>query len=112
MRKKLVLITNDELVKESNYADLLDVFGDIIDIEAYSLERYIKPRSIEGDLVLSVTSVELERISPFLKHDIEVFHGNRTILSESYDRLKALSPGTRALVISTNLLFTSELTMF
>ena len=30
MRKKLVLITNDELVKESNYADLLDVFGDII----------------------------------------------------------------------------------
>lgn len=112
MRKKLVLITNDELVKESNYADLLDVFGDIIDIEAYSLERYIKPRSIEGDLVLSVTSVELERISPFLKHDIEVFHGNRTILSESYDRLKALPPGTRALVISTNLLFTSELTMF
>lgn len=112
MRKKLILFTNDEIVKTGNYGDLKDVFGGFIDIEAYSLDQYIQPGSVDGDLVLSVTPVELDKITPYLKHDIDVFHGNRTLLSESYNRLKALPAGTRALVVSTNLLATVDLTMF
>lgn len=112
MRKKLILFTNDEIVKEGNYVDLKDVFGGFIDIEAYSLDQSIQPNSVDGDLVLSVTPVELDKITPYLKHDIDVFHGNRTLLSDSYNRLKALPEGTRALVVSTNLLSTLDLALF
>ncbi len=110
LKKKLILFTVDTVVKNDNLKDLRDVFGDAIDIEAYSLDREIPPGEIEGDLVLTVTTFDMERILPYLKGNAEIFHGNRTILYESYERLKLLPEGTRALVVTTNIMACMELT--
>ena len=110
LKKKLILFTVDTVVKNDNLKDLRDVFGDAIDIEAYSLDREIPPVEIEGDLVITVTTFDMERILPYLKGNVEIFHGNRTILYESYERLKLLPEGTRALVVTTNIMACMELT--
>ena len=110
LKKKLILFTVDTVVKNDNLKDLRDVFGDVIDIEAYSLDREIPPGEIEGDLVLTVSTFDMERILPYLKGNAEIFHGNRTILYESYERLKLLPEGTRALVVTTNIMACMELT--
>ena len=110
LKKKLILFTVDTVVKNDNLKDLRDVFGDAIDIEAYSLDREIPPVEIEGDLVITVTTFDMERILPYLKGNAEIFHGNRTILYESYERLKLLPEGTRALVVTTNIMACMELT--
>ena len=110
LKKKLILFTVDTVVKNDNLKDLRDVFGDVIDIEAYSLDREIPPVEIEGDLVITVTTFDMERILPYLKGNVEIFHGNRTILYESYERLKLLPEGTRALVVTTNIMACMELT--
>ncbi|MGI6081159.1 MAG: sigma-54 interaction domain-containing protein [Candidatus Avilachnospira sp.] len=110
MKKKLILFTVDTVVKNDNLKDLRDVFGDVIDIEAYSLDQEIPPGEIEGDLVLTVSTFDMERILPYLKGNAEIFHGNRTILYESYERLKLLPEGTRALVVTTNIMACMELT--
>ena len=80
LKKKLILFTVDTVVKNDNLKDLRDVFGDAIDIEAYSLDREIPPVEIEGDLVITVTTFDMERILPYLKGNVEIFHCNRTIL--------------------------------
>ncbi len=110
LKKKLILFTVDTVVKNDNLKDLRDVFGDAIDIEAYSLDREIPPVEIEGDLVITVTTFDMERILPYLKGNVEIFHGNRTLLYESYERLKLLPEGTRALVVTTNIMACMELT--
>lgn len=110
LKKKLILFTVDTVVKNDNLKDLRDVFGDVIDIEAYSLDREIPPGEVEGDLVLTVSTFDMERILPYLKGNAEIFHGNRTILYESYERLKLLPEGTRALVVTTNIMACMELT--
>jgi PAS domain S-box-containing protein len=110
LKKKLILFTVDTVVKNDNLKDLRDVFGDVIDIEAYSLDQEIPPGEIEGDLVLTVSTFDMERILPYLKGNAEIFHGNRTILYESYERLKLLPEGTRALVVTTNIMACMELT--
>lgn len=110
MKKKLILFTADTVVKEDNLKDIKDVFGDALEIEAYSLDQKKIPEDLEGDLVLIVTTFDMEKILPYFKKDIEIFHGNRTILYNSYERLKLLPPGTRALVVTTNMLSCLELT--
>lgn len=111
-KKKLILFTNDEIARDSIRRDLEDFFEDFVEIEAYAMSDSIPAKSLEGDLILTISPLSFKKIQSYMKKETEILYGNRTITYESYDKLKALSKGTRALVINTNKYTTIDLAHF
>ncbi len=112
MRKKLILFTQGYSVLQTNMQDLQDVFGDVLDIEGYSFDQYIAPHSITGDLAISVSTVSLYEVEQYLRDDVDMFCGARTLTKESYQKLKDLPAGTRALTLSAEIRGTLDFTRF
>ena len=55
-KKTLIFFANDKIVRDFNTQQLKDFFEDTIDIVSYSTDDVnLKEKSINGDLVLTIT---------------------------------------------------------
>lgn len=100
-KKKLIVFASYVVVRAFNTKELIDFFGDLIEIESYHMNENINKRSITGDLVVTFGTVDIPTIRQYLKYDIEIITGTRTILIESYNRLKSLPDNTDVIVANT-----------
>lgn len=111
-KKKLILFTIDKITRDANIHELKEFFGEFLDVEAYTISDNIEPKSLEANLILTVSPIPAYKVQCFMKEETEVLNGNRTIRYDSYNKIKILPEGTKALVISTNKFTTLDLTYF
>lgn len=101
-KKKLIFFANDRFVSEFNTNELKDFFEDTIEVKSYITNQLAEEKSIDGDLVLTLTPVDINHIKKYLSEETDIIQGTRTILVEKYNELKKLPSGTTAMVFNIN----------
>lgn len=100
-RRKLILITYDQSNGMHYRRELLDFFGDAVDIEIHTICEGLG-NGLSGDAVLTLSPISNNRLTPHLKEEIEIIHGSKVLTKAAYQRLMDLPKGTRAFLITTN----------
>lgn len=100
-KKKLILITYDQRNSLHYETELLDFFGDILDIELQTVFDGIG-YDLDADAVLTLSPISTSHLAPHLREDVEIVHGSKVITKTAFKQLKDLPPGTKALLITTN----------
>lgn len=101
MKKKLTLITYD-LPNALHYRqELLDFFGNIIEIETYTITDGING-SITGDVVLALSPVSNEDILAHCTGEMEIIHGSKLITKAGYEKLTQILSGSKVMLMTTN----------
>ena len=100
-RRKLILITYDPSNGMHYRRELLDFFGDAVDIEIHTICEGLG-NGLSGDAVLTLSPISNNRLTPHLKEEIEIIHGSKVLTKAAYQRLMDLPKGTRAFLITTN----------
>lgn len=100
-KRKLILITYDQSNGTHYRRELLDFFGDAVDIEIHTICEGLG-NGLSGDAVLTLSPISNNRLTPHLKEEIEIIHGSKVLTKAAYQRLMDLPMGTRAFLITTN----------
>ncbi len=101
MKKKLILITLDKETKYKYLKDLEYFFGDLVEIQAYSIREGLDELII-GDLALITSPVLVNIVKNHLASDMNVIYMNRTFLRDKIKELYNLPQGTKAMLVSNN----------
>lgn len=98
-KKKLKLITLDELTKENYLNELLYFFGEYLDVEGYSIKTGIKG-VIEGDLAIITSPVLTNIVKKYLSNNIETIYMNRTFTRDNVKSLYDLPSGLKVMMVT------------
>lgn len=111
IKKKVVLITYDRRSLDFYLKELETFFEDTLNFEGCCIREGIKNK-LECDVILTLSPIVTDIISKSNYMGTDILQGNRTILLDSYDKLKNLPTGTKAMLVSTNKVFALDLASF
>lgn len=80
--------------------ELLDFFGDAVDIEIHTICEGLG-NGLSGDAVLTLSPISNNRLTPHLKEEIEIIHGSK-VLTKAPTRGNGSCPRHPAFLITTN----------
>lgn len=110
-KKRVILITYDRPSLEYYLKELESFFENALDLEGYCIYEGINDK-LECDVILTLSPIVTDIIKKFNNLEIEILQGTRTITIESYERLKNLPNGIKAMLVSTNKIFALDLASF
>lgn len=100
-KKKLILITYD-MVNALHYRqELLDFFGDMLEIETHTVCDGIEGE-LRGDVILKLSPLLNEEILAHCPEEIDIIQGQKVLSREGYRKLAEIVPGTKVLLMTTN----------
>lgn len=101
MKKKIILITYD--LHNSMYyrQELIDFFGNKIDIEPYTIVDGISD-NLQADAVLALSPMNNDEIISHFTEIPPIIHGQKVISNYGYRKLMEIIPGSKVLLMTTN----------
>lgn len=109
--KKLLLITYD-LPNALHYRqELLDFFGNIIEIETHTIADGIG-EDLRGNLALVLSPINNEELMSHFAEDIEILHAQKVLTKSGYRKLLQLPPGKKVMLMTTNKTSAFEMTTY
>lgn len=100
-KRTLILITYDQLNGQHYKKELLDFFGDILDIQIHTVLDGIGYH-LQGDAVLTLSPISNNELAAHIEGDAEIIHGSKVISKAAFRQLMKLPKGTKALLMTTN----------
>lgn len=110
-KRKVVLITYDRMSLDYYMKDLKDFFEDTLEFDGYCICEGIN-KKLECDMILTLSPIVTDIITKSNYLRVEILQGNRTISLDSYDKLKKLPNGTKAMLVSSSKVFALDLASF
>lgn len=99
MKKEIILLAGTKGTKKALVAQLIDIMGDFIEIESYSLEENM-PSVLEHKLIIVTSYLLKEEIAPYIGDNCTVFVVKRIVNYETIGKLLDLPAGTKALYVN------------
>lgn len=99
MKKRIVILSNRSESGNAMKSQLLDLFGDLFDVDSHSLENEIDS-IISADLILSLSYQVVGYFIKYLAPDSDIYIVRCTIRREGWQKVMQLQPRTKAYVIS------------
>lgn len=100
-KKKLILITYDLLNAMHYRQELLDFFGDKLEIETHTVANDIG-ENLSADAVLTLSPLNNDEILEHFSEEPIIIHGLKAISNLGYRKLMEIIPGTKVLLMTTN----------
>lgn len=102
MKKKITLLTLNAEIAPLFKEEMLEIFDDLFEIDYfYPSDKPLQP-IYDTDLILCHDPGILVKMMPYIKCDAPTLMMKRTISQEALDRLRQLTAGKKALVVSVN----------
>lgn len=96
----ITVVTQDQVVYQAFKQQLLNFFGEAINVEGYVLNEMPVLYPIKCKLVVVSTDLLIKKIRPYLTDDSKVFIAYRAINPQNIGELLRLYPGTNVLMVS------------
>lgn len=110
-KKKIILITYDRASLDYYLNELKNFFENSVEFDGCCICEGINKRLV-CDLILTISPIVSDIFKKSNYLDVNVLQGSRTILLESYDKLKSFPDGSKAMLVSTNKIFALDLISF
>lgn len=103
MSLKIAIITADKEISKFYKTELKYLFGDTLDINAYSTEdnSAFFPKTEEAFIVTNISFNCHEKVMLTIPKEKPVIFGSVTIENKSIEKLKKYPNGTKALLVNT-----------
>lgn len=101
MKKKLIVFTYDSMNSVYYLRELMDFFGNQIEIEAYAITDGIED-NLKADVILTLSPMNNDEILCHFSEEPTIIHGLKVITNYGYRKLMEIIPGTKVLLITTN----------
>lgn len=100
-KRKLILITYDMLNAMHYRQELLDFFGECIEIDIHTVVDGID-YDLNADAVLTLSPMNNDEVQAHFGEEVIIIHGMKCITNDGYRKLMNIIPGSKVLLMTTN----------